>query len=49
MVNIEGRAIHFNKVTGEARLLVRSLKGSGTTIGLKSYTAQPTAYGDDGK
>jgi hypothetical protein len=48
VVGVEGRAIQFNKVTGEANLLVISVKG-GTTVGLKSYTAKPTEYGDDGK
>ena len=49
MVGVDGRAFVINRVTGEAKLLVRSSKGSGTTNGLRIYTAQPTAYGDVGK
>jgi len=51
-VNIEGNAVLFNKVTGEAKLLEKhyniGLKRSGAVNGLKSYTAQPTDYENDG-
>ena len=49
LVGVEGRAFAINKVTGEGKLFVRFAKTSGTTTGLKAYTARDLKYGENPK
>ena len=37
----------INKETGDVKLYVRKMSGSGVTIGLREYKAIPTPYGQN--
>jgi len=45
LINLDGRGLAINKVTGEAKLIVRNRTGD-TTTGAREYTAILTPYGE---